>query len=432
MARRTAAAAPAPDEAPRRLEMLPLAGLKAARRNPKDHDLGALGQSVEAHGFVEPLVLDERTGRLVAGHGRLEHLQQLQASGAPAPEGVETLPGNRWLVPVVRGWRSKDDHQAESYLLASNRVTELGGWKEPELAAMLKDLAAGDRLLGSGYDGDALDELLGLEARAAGNTQPDDAPDLPAAADTWVKLGDAFRLGDHRLVCGDARDAAVLDRLLGGELAQLCVTDPPWNVALDTEGRKGRKTKAEREIRNDALGRAFPDFCRAFVAQVHRVLEPGAALYLFMAAEEMGHLTETLRTQGFHWACTLYWVKDSFVLSPGDYHGQVEPFFYGWKQGRARLHPVADRTLSDRWDFPRPARSSVHPTMKPVDLVARAVQNSSARGHLVLDPFSGSGSVLMACEQTGRRARAVELEPRYVQATLQRWEDFTGRKAEPL
>jgi DNA modification methylase len=412
----------------RRMEYMLVEELAPALKNPKKHAERDLDLSVGRFGYTEPVLMDERTGRLVAGHGRVEALRRLQAKGDLPPEGVVDR-GGKWLVPVVRGWSSRSDQEAEAYLLASNQLTVAGGWDNNSLVDMLGELEAAHALEGVGFSRDEISKLLDSVAAAAGDTvgDVDDAPE--PSGNSWVQLGDMFELGDHRIICGDCTHAAVVDRLMGGEQARVCWTDPPWNVAYGENTNPAGWSKKHRAIANDNLGEDFPQFCALFCGEIARVCVPGAPLYMAMSAQEWGTIHNALVRMGFHWSSTVIWAKDSLVLSRKDYHTQYEPIWYGWREGSARLVELEDRTQSDLWQIARPKKSDEHPTMKPVELVVRSLKNSSRRGDLCFEPFSGSGTTLLACEVTGRRARAVELDPRYVQVALERWEKHTGRKA---
>ena len=230
----------------------------------------------------------------------------------------------------------------------------------------------------------------------------------------------------HRLLCGDSTIGEHVQRLMAGARVAWCWTDPPWNVAY---GASDHPTWKSREILNDNLGDKFPAFCRAFIDQIKASVLPGAMLYMAMSAQEWPTIHCALSVAGFHWSSTIIWAKDSLVLSRKDYHTQYEPIWYGWNGEGPRLCPLEDRKQSDLWSIARPKRSDEHPTMKPVELVERSLLNSSKPGDLVYEPFSGSGSTLIAAEKTGRRCRAIELEPKYVQVAIERWEKFTGRKA---
>lgn len=407
-----------------RLEYMPLASLQEATRNPKQHATKDLSTSIGRFGYVEPIVLDERTQRLVAGHGRRESLMAMKEAGQDAPSGIRTAKDGEWLVPVMRGWASRSDTEADAYLIASNRLTEAGGWDNGSLVEMLRELEAADALDGVGFDAKALSELLDEAGPEEGNTDVDEVPEVDDK-DVHVQAGDVWVLGDHRIICGSSTVGADVDRVMRGELARICWTDPPWNVAYG----EASGSKKHDAIANDDLGEDFPQFVAAFTAEMKRVMYPGAILYMAMSAQEWPTIGAVLKEFEFKWSSTIIWVKDSLVLSRSDYHRQYEPIWYGWRGDAARLQPVEDRKQSDVWEIARPKKSDQHPTMKPVELITRSLQNSSKRGDIVFEPFSGSGSTLMACEQTGRACRAVELMPKYVQVAIERWEAFTGRKA---
>jgi DNA modification methylase len=225
----------------------------------------------------------------------------------------------------------------------------------------------------------------------------------------------------YKILCGDSTSVEDVGRLMDGERAKWWWSDPPWNVAY---GSSDHPTYRSRTIQNDNLGDEFPGFCRAFIAQAKSVLHPGAMVYLVMSAQEWPVIDAALREGGFHWSSTLIWKKDRLVLSRKDYHTQFEPLWYGWEDSAPRLCPLEDRTQSDVWEIDRPSRSEEHPTMKPVELVARSLQNSSRPNDLGYEPFSGSGSTFVAAEQTGRRCYGMEIEPKYVGVTLQRLADM--------
>lgn len=409
------------------LEYLPLTGLQGALRNPKLHS-GDIGKSISRFGYVEPIVLDERTQRLVAGHGRRDSLSSMKAAGQAAPSGIR-VNGDEWLVPVMRGWASRSDTEAEAYLLASNRLTEVGGWDNNSLVELLQELEAADALEGIGFDAAALTELLDAAGPKDGNSDVEEVPEVDDK-DIYVNLGDTYRLGQHLITCGDSTKGEDVDRVMRGDAAHICWTDPPWNVAYGKSTNPAGWSGKHDEIANDNLGEDFGPFVAAFTAEMKRVMYPGAMLYMAMSAQEWPTIGRILGEFEFKWSSTIIWAKDSLVLSRKDYHTQYEPIWYGWRGDAARLHPLEDRKQSDVWEIPRPKRSDEHPTMKPVQLITRALENSSKRGDIVYEPFSGSGSTLLACEQTGRACRAVELMPKYVQVAIERWEKFTGAKAE--
>jgi DNA modification methylase len=187
-------------------------------------------------------------------------------------------------------------------------------------------------------------------------------------------------------------------------------------------GESSHPSWKQRSIANDNLGAEFPAFASRFSSVIADVLLPGAPIYMAMSAQEWPVIHAALTEAGFHWSSTIIWVKDHAVLSRKDYHTRYEPLWYGWKDGAARLTPLDDRSQNDVWEIPRPTRSEEHPTMKPVELVARALANSSKVGDRVFDPFLGSGTTAVAAEQTGRACYGIELEPKYVAVTLERLE----------
>ena len=410
----------------RRLELMPLSVLSKAfaKRNPKDHDIGAIQQSIERHGYIEPIVLDERTQRLVAGHGRVETLMGLQKEKSSPPDGVKNNDGE-WLIPVLRGWRSASDAQAEAYLLASNRTVELGGWDKDMLEARLVDLAKGNELAGSGYDGDDLDQMLSATAGE------DDVAAVPE--NVWVKPGDLFRLGKHKILCGDSTQKEDVSRLLAGVRPVLMVTDPPYGVEYSPEWRNGighGDTRSTGKVLNDD---------RADWADAYKLF-PGDVSYVWHAGVFTGLVGQTLEDSGFELKAQIIWVKPHFALSRGHYHWQHEPCWYAVKKGATNTWH-GDRAQSTTWEVATAGgfaksgdkaddNTGGHGTPKPVELYRRAIKNSSSMGDTVYEPFSGSGTCIVACEELQRSCLAMELSPEYVQVAIERWEKFTGKKHE--
>ena len=250
---------------------------------------------------------------------------------------------------------------------------------------------------------------------------------LAQTAPTRARLGEVWQLGDHRVMCGDATDAAQVGALVGDTAAALAFTDPPYNVALGEHGGRQRGQR-QRRIANDALPPArWEAFVRGWAATLLASVD--GALYVCMSTKEWSLVSRVLAELGGHWSDTLIWAKDRFVLGRADYQRQYEPIWYGWREGATR-HWCGDRDQGDVWEITRPAVSEWHPTTKPVELVERALANSSEPGDVVLDLFLGSGSALIAAERTGRTCLGMELEPRYVDVTLARWEAFSGETAE--
>lgn len=414
--------------AERRIEYMPLSKVKPAKRNVKGHDIGLISASVGRFGYADAVVIDERTGRLVSGHGRVETLTAMKGRGSLPPDGVKA-DGAEWLVPVQRGWSSRDDHEAEAFLVAANKTVDAGGWDEAMLAEVMADLAKSGGLEGTGFDGHDVDKMINDAQRAAaGLTDADAVPDVK---DVWVKLGDLFELGAQRIVCGDSTDAGAVDRVMGGEQAQCVWTDPPYGV--EYEGGTKDKLKI---LNDDAAG--LPRLLAGAFASCFRAMGDGAHIYV---AHPPGALClvffDAFRAAGLRWKQHLVWDKGVMVLGHSDHHYRHEPIIYGMKPGEGRIGRggkgwYGDDSQVSVLEYPKPKSSEEHPTMKPIELVEHCLKNSSAPGHIVFEPFSGSGTTLLACERLERRCRAIELDPRFVQVALERWEAFTGKKAEKV
>lgn len=426
-----------PPSDPRRIEYRPLTSLRGNPANPKAHQLDVIDGSVGRFGFIESIVVDDRTDMLISGHGRTETLTAAHDRGDPPPEGVTLGSDGDWLVPVTVGWASSDDLEASAALIALNRAVELGGWVDEELVGLLMELhdAGADQHVGF-----TVSEIHALRDKMLPITtgDPDDIPAPPPATTT---RGDVWILGPHRVVCGDSTEPETWDRLLlDGERAHMVWTDPPYGV--DYEGG----TRDRLTISNDALGdEATEAMLRAaFTETLSRSL-PGAHWYVCEPAGPQvlpfQHVLSDLRV----WRQTLVWVKSSLVLGRSDYHYQHENVAYGWSPGEEpltvdeydtllygwnptgrRLHPVPNRRQSTVLRFDKPSASDSHPTMKPVALITYCLVNSSHRTDLVADPFGGSGSTLIACHDTARLARLVEIDPVYVDVICRRFQRYTG------
>lgn len=370
------------------------------RRHP-GHQLDALRGSLKELGWIKGVLVNKRTGYVVDGHARVEEALRQGLATVPVTY-IDLTPEEERLALAVLDPITEmavRDQDALDSLLAEVST------EDPGLQALLEEMGGA----GGGDDG-----LLP-------GTDPDEAPEPPE--EPYVKTGELYELGTHRILCGDSTKAEDVDVVIGGERADICWSDPPWNVAYQGG------TKAALTISNDDLGAAFPGFCSAFCGEMVRVMKPGGMIYMVMGPSEWPTIHAALVGAGTHWSSTIIWAKDSLVLARKDYHTQYEPIWYGWVDGAPRIHPLEDRKQSDLWEIPRPKRNGEHPTMKPVELVARCLNNSSGPGDLVYEPFSGSGTTIIACEQTGRRCRAIEMDPKYVQVAITRWEKATGKKA---
>ena len=388
-----------------KIEYLPIDALKPYERNARKHqkkDIDAIKASIEEFGFDDPIGIWNDT--IVEGHGRLIAAKELGMAE----------------VPCIR-LDHLSEEQRRAYALAHNRTAELSEWDFDIQATELNDIFDVD-MSQFGFDIDGLedDEIV------------EDDFDIEPPEDPKTKLGDVYLLGRHRLMCGDSTTTDV-EKLMAGEKADMVFTDPPWNVNygnVDDDNPQGYKS---RTIMNDFMGtEEFKDFMFSAFERMKSASKDGAMTYVVMSAQEWGNMMLTLAMNNYHWSSTIIWNKDHLVLSRKDYHTKYEPIWYGWKDGAARLCPLEDRTQSDVWDFDRPTRSEEHPTMKPVALVAQAIKNSSKQNNLVLDLFGGSGTTLIACEETNRTCYMMELDPKYCDVIVDRWEKHTGKKAERL
>ena len=384
-----------------------LGELTPYENNPRNNDEAVqyVKNSIEKFGFKVPIVID-KDGVIVAGHTRYKASMELDLAQVPC---------------IVADDLTEEEIRA--FRLADNKTAEAATWNmgmlDEELATIGFDMSQ------FGFDEDDFGFSDGDEEIIE--------DDVPEEVETRCKLGDVWQLGNHRLICGDSTDLFVIDRLMDGEKADMVFTDPPWNVnygAVDKGNAMGYKP---RTIKNDFMGtEEFKEFMYNSFKAMNNASKAGCMTYVVMSAQEWGNMMLTLAQNDYHWSSTIIWNKDRLVLSRKDYHTKYEPIWYGWKEGESRLCPLEDRKQSDVLDFERPTKSEEHPTMKPVPLVAKAIMNSSKKGNNVLDLFGGSGTTLIACEQTERRCFMSELDPKYCDVIIQRWENFTGEQAVKL
>lgn len=383
-----------------------------------------LKQEIVSTGFAfPPYVWKGPKGErfILGGHQRIRTLQQMKTEGFHVP-----------LVPIVYVF-ADNLKQAKRRVLQD--VAQYGQVERQGLYEFMVDaeISMGD-LAGSFAIPDASLDMNRFQAEffdknPGGMDGEDDIPAVPEEAKS--KLGELYALGEHRLLCGDSTDPEVIGRLMGEERAHLIFTDPPWNVNYGADMEQGNAQGYKpRTIMNDHMNPAqWKEFVDGITRSLYTASKPGCPIYLVMSAQEWPVIDLSLREAGFHWSSTVIWAKDRLVLSRKDYHTQYEPIWYGWNGEGPRLSPVLDRKQSDLWQIQRPSRSDLHPTTKPVELVERAIMNSSKRGNVVLDLFGGSGSTLIASEKTGRRCFMTELDPRYVDVICKRFEELTGQKA---
>lgn len=383
-------------------------------RTHSDEQVAQIAASIIEFGFTNPILVDSGEG-IIAGHGRLLAAHQLGMTEVPV---------------IVLD--HLNDQQRRAYIIADNKLALNAGWDLDMLAEELAELdTEGFDLALTGFNDEELADLLAEDEPEEPDHDGDNesVPDAPVQAVSVP--GDVWHLGDHRVMCGDSTDFDALPKLMGNDQADLALcsmgfTDPPWNVNIG-EFKAG---KAGRKILNDHMDSDdWEQFANDLAGSLLEVTKPGAPLYLVMSSSEWPVVDGALRGAGFHWSSTVIWYKDQFVIGRRDYHSQYEPIWYGWNSRGPRICPLEDRKQSDVWEFPRPKRSELHPTTKPVALICKAIRNSSKPGAVVIDLFGGSGSTLIACEDTARTARLMELDPKYVDVIVKRWQEYTGLKA---
>jgi DNA modification methylase len=390
------------------IQKIPIEKLNPAKYNPRkdlkpgDPEYEKLKKSIETFGYVEPIIWNKRTGNIVGGHQRLKILLE---RGYTKIECV-----------VV----DLDDTQEKALNVALNKVS--GEWDLPKLADLISELDS--ELFDISLTGFDAAEIEDLFSKVHNKDVKEDDFDVDEALEEIdepiTKLGDVWLLGKHRLVCGDSTESKTYEILLEGKKANLCVTDPPYNVNY-TAGRE-----KERTIKNDNMEDTnFYEFLMASFKNIYNFLDDGAPAYIFHADTEGFNFRKAFKDAGFHLANVCIWVKQSLVLGRSDYQWQHEPVLYGWKPtGRHRWY--ADRKQTTIWNFDRPTKSELHPTMKPVPLAAYPIQNSSMTNCIVLEPFAGSGSTIIACEQTDRICYAIELDEKYCDVIVKRHIEYIG------
>ena len=389
------------------VERWPLERLIPHARNARTHSEEQVAQiagSIAEFGFVNPVLVGD-DGVIVAGHGRVMAARKLGLSEAPV---------------IVLSHLTATQRRA--LMIADNQITTNSGWDEEMLAAelaALKEEAFDLELLG--FDDAEIDRLLaGTDDETA---DLDEAPEPPA--EPVSRPGDLWICGEHRVLCGDATVLADVEKVLDGELADMTFTDPPYNVNYANTAKDKLRGK-NRPILNDALGEDFGALL--YDACVNILTFTKGAVYICMSSSELDRLQNAFREAGGKWSTFVIWAKNTFTLGRSDYQRQYEPILYGWKDGTDHYWCGA-RDQGDVWFFDKPHKNDLHPTMKPVALVERAIRNSSKSRDIVLDPFGGSGTTLIAAEHAGRRARLIELDPKYVDVIVQRWQDRTGQAA---
>ena len=396
----------------RKIEYFPLSELltRLHPQNAKDHDITAIVASYKAHGYVASGVIDNRTGRFLAGHGRVMALRDMKLHKQSPPRGIRNG-GDDWLVPVQVGYESDNDIQALAYLAADNKLTELGGWDEAALADLLQEIANSDEIdLGAtGFSGDELDELL---ADLAGNIEP--APDPGAQIDKAAELqkkwgvvcGQIWWLGKHRIMCADSSDVDNIDKITGGVKSSLCLTDPPYGIKMDKgfEGFGGFGPPIARRQYNDEWDGDRPT--------------QDTLLFLVNISKKTiifgGNFFADLLPMGGHW---LVWDKNNTMPTFGD----CELAWTNLDRKSVKKYEYTYNGLIGK------EKERFHPTQKPVGLFTMILNDYSDPGDIIIDPYLGSGTTLIACEMSKRTCFGLEMSPDYCAVILQRWADLTGQ-----
>lgn len=442
-----------------RLEKRKLSELKPAAYNPRkalkpgDAEYEKLAASIERHGYIDPIVINE-DGTIIGGHQRRTVMMDLGYEEAEV---------------IIVSLPDKNDEIAAN--IALNQIS--GEFEKDALMGLLIQLeSAGYDTMAAGFDTNDLAELFAEVdlTQEANDDHYDVDKALEEAEETEpiTKYGDIWQLGEHRLMCGDATDFSDIGILMAGSEADLILTDPPYNVDYEAKDKslersyKRNTTRTTNEILNDKMAEDdFYNFLYRIFSNYCDVAKAGAAVYVFHADSEGLAFRQAFAAAGFKLAEVLIWEKNQFVIGRQDYHWRHEPILYGWKEGAAHYF-IDDRSqdtvfIEDDIDFKamkkddlvayierireafmartsvqfekKPARSDMHPTMKPVALVGRLMANSSRRGDIVADFFGGSGTTLIAAEQLGRVAYLMEISPKYCDVIIKRWEEYTGRKA---
>lgn len=379
------------------VEYVDISTIKPYKGNAKKHpqeQIEQIKKSMQEFGNIDPIGIWHN--EIVEGHGRYLALKELGET----------------QVPIIR-LDDLTDEQRRAYTLVHNQLTMNSGFDLDTLKVELDNIGEIDMSeFGFNLDG------IGEEPQ---EVQEDDFDEEPPAQPT-SKLGDIYQLGEHRLMCGDSTDVETVKCLLGGDMVDLYLTDPPYNVSYTG------KTSDALTIQNDSMtDEKFGEFLVKAFKSADEVMKDGAAFYIWHAGSQGFNFRKACRDAGWQLRETLVWNKNILVLGRQDYQWKHEPCLYGWKKGTH--HWYGDRKQTTVIDMDRPTASRLHPTMKPIGLFAYLLTNSTQNGDVVFDSFGGSGTSIMACEQLGRKCYTMELDPRYVDVIIKRWEEYTGKKA---
>lgn len=369
--------------------------------NPRKNDnaVDKVASSIKNFGFKVPVIVDANN-EIVAGHTRIKAAKKLGLKEVPCIVADDLT-----------------EAQVKAFRIADNRVSEEAEWDMDLLSVELDGLGDFD-LTDLGFDEKELSDILDKEQEII----EDDVPEV--AEEATIKIGDIYRLGRHRLMCGDATNQLNVQKLMDGNLADMILTDPPYNV--DYEGKTKQKLKIKNDHKKDV---DFRQFLTDSFTNFFQHTKPGGVFYIFHADSEGLNFRLAVKESGQEVKQCLIWSKNAMVMGRQDYHWQHEPILYGWKSGSSHLW-ASDRKQTTILNFDRPTSNKEHPTMKPVGLVSYLMKNNTKKMDVVMDLFGGSGTTLIASEQTERTCYMMELDPRYCDVIVRRWENITGEKAE--
>ena len=379
-------------------------------RTHSDEQVAQICASIKEFGWTNPILIDEDDG-IIAGHGRLLAAQRLSEK----------------QVPTIR-LEGLSEAQKRAYVIADNKLALNAGWNEEMLAIEMEDLNNMDFDLSLlGFSDDEINNIIYQEDQE-GLVDDDEVPEVeenPVSQKGYVWL-----LGEHKVISGSSTEAADVQKLMQTDKVDMMFTDPPYNVDY---GKMNDKSNArrfiKRKIENDNLSdEQFEELLFGFIDVSKAHIKAGAPYYIAYGERNSLQFLGAFKRAGLKHSCNIIWKKQSLVIGRSDYHYIHEPIFYGWIDGQTHIY-YGDRKQTSVWEVDRPTKSELHPTMKPVELVLKAIHNSSKAGDIVYDPFGGSGSTLIAAEKSGRAARLVELDNKYVDVIVKRWQQYTGKQA---
>jgi len=396
------------------IKLAEISNIKPYENNPRklsEQAIEKVAMSLKEYGFRQPIVVDKNMV-IVAGHTRYRASKKL---------GLKQVP-----ISVID---NLSEEQINAYRIADNRTAEESEWDSELLKMEIKDLEAKDFKLDLlGFNDEQLNNILFEEKQ--GLTDEDEVPEAPE--EPISKLGDIWKLGNHRVMCGDSTQINSVEKLMNNQKADMIFTDPPYNVdygKLKGNSKNNNRFK-ERKIMNDFMSEdQFIEFLTESFSNCKIIAKLGCPIYICYADKQAINFLKAIKNVDFYHSSNIIWKKDSLVLGMSDYHSIHEPIIYGWFKGGSHNY-YGNRKQTTVWDCKRPKKNDLHPTMKPIELIEKAILNSSKTEDLLYEPFGGSGSTLIACEKQSRICYSMELDPKYCDVIIKRWENFTGKKAE--